>query len=76
MSAPAPRWSAGPRVRLDSLTVGDRFLAYDGAAYTVIGWYLDRIGGCPRVVGDDGAVTMFAGCAEGVILPHRERRAV
>jgi hypothetical protein len=64
---PDPVWEAGPRVRLDSLAIGDAFLAMDGARYRIVAWYKDRPRDCPIVEPiDGGARTMFAGCAEGV----------
>lgn len=59
------RWQVGPRVRVDSLAVGARFLACDGVVYT----YERRDGakcGVHHVVGDNGKRTAFAGCAEVV----------
>ena len=32
--APCPRWKKGPRVRIDTLRKGDRFLSIDGATFT------------------------------------------
>lgn len=65
---PDPAWEAGPRVRVDSLAVGQRFLAVDGRRYQ----YERRDGalsGVYHVVGDNGHNTCFAGCAEVVVLP-------
>lgn len=61
-------WKKGPRVRLDSLKVGDMFLAADGAVYRVTGWYKDRPGDCPHAVNiETNKETLFAGSAEGVL---------
>jgi len=65
----SPTWTAGPRVRLDSLKVGDAFMAMNGERYRIVAWYKDRPGECPIVDPiDGGSRTMFAGCAEGVVL--------
>lgn len=68
--APDPRWEAGPRVRLDSLRPGQRFMDYTGNVFVIdrYGWPPD----CPHVRHDDGSDgPLFAGCAEGVPLPPR-----
>jgi len=62
-----PRWKTGPRVPVDTLRKGQRFLAYDGCAYAY-----DRVDGASsgvhHVTGDNGHRTCFAGCAEVVLL--------
>jgi hypothetical protein len=66
MSGPDPRWTHGPRARIDTLHHGQRFLAYDGRTYT----YLRKDGalsGVHHVLSEAGESTCFAGCAEGVV---------
>lgn len=63
--SPDPRWDAGPRVRVDTLRHGDRFLDSDGHE-----WVYDRAHsscGVHCVDGERGA-TLFAGCAEVVLV--------
>jgi hypothetical protein len=63
---PAPEWQNGPRVRVDTLRKGQRFIAYDGVTYTY-----ERIDGAlsgvHHVTDGQGRRTCFAGCAEGVL---------
>lgn len=66
LPAQAPKvWLDGPRVRVDSLRHGDKFIAVNGARYT----YERRDGalsGAYHVTDTDGRKTWFAGCAEVV----------
>ena len=60
-------WEKGPRVRVDSLKPGQRFLSMSNGCFT----YERRDGalsGVYHVVDDAGGRTSFAGCAEVVMI--------
>ena len=61
------RWTRGPRVRVDSLRKGERFLSIDGARFTYVRPD-GALSGVHHVVGDDGVTTCFAASAEVVPL--------
>jgi hypothetical protein len=58
-------WKRGPRVRVDTLKRGDRFVASDGLIYTYVRPD-GALSGVHHVEGPSGEKTSFAGCAEGV----------
>ena len=74
-----PQWEAGPRVRVDSLRQGVRFLSHNGATYVY-----ERVDGALKgvhhvarqnYVTGGGAVdvkTTFAGIAEVVVLSDEQ----
>jgi hypothetical protein len=66
--APYDAWKTGPRVRVDALRRGQRFLSIDGKLFAY-----ERVDGASpgvhHVVADGGERTAFAACAE-VVLVH------
>lgn len=61
----SPIWMDGPRVRIDTLRRGDRFVSIDGEEWTYI--RIDgALSGVHHVGNDAGERASFAGCAEGV----------
>jgi hypothetical protein len=63
-----PRWTKGPRVRIDTMRKGARFVSIEGEV-----WVYERLdgalSGAHHVKSEDGAKSaVFAGCAEGVLL--------
>lgn len=61
---PDARWTAGPRVRIDSLRRGESFLSIQGEVHTMM-----RRDGAQLGVYHMQDGHMFAGSAEGVKLP-------
>lgn len=62
---PHETWKAGPRVRVDTLRKGDRFIAADGIVYEYV--RVDgALSGVHHVTGPGEEKTSFAGCAQGV----------
>lgn len=67
INAQHPRWLLGPRVRVDSLRKGERFLSSHGERFT----YARPDGarsGVHQVFAEDGSLTSFAASAEVVPL--------
>jgi hypothetical protein len=54
-----PAWRNAARVRIDSLTVGERFMCCQGNYWTVERFH----NGCAVAVGESGNESWFAGCA-------------
>lgn len=60
-----PKWSAGPRVRVDAMRRGDKFSDIGGNVWTYV--RIDgALSGAHHVVSPTGERTYFAGCAEGL----------
>jgi hypothetical protein len=62
-----PRWLLGPRVRVDSLRKGERFMSSQGERFAYVRPDEAR-SGVHHVIGDDGSLTSFAASAEVVPL--------
>lgn len=61
-----PRWEAGPRVRIDKMRLGSRFVSKYSGTWRLAREHASR--GVFYAVTDDGHEDVFAGCAEGVVV--------
>lgn len=64
-------WKNGPRVRMDSLKKGQRYRDMVGRTFTYEA-VDDKYSGAHHSLDEDGKDTVFAGCAEVVLLPSLE----